>query len=322
MAFLVIAVMLAARTLSVDAISQTNTARLSLEQSTNGLTNWQRVPLTAEMLNNGDIDLPTASSNSFYRMKIAMPTPTPPPPTINMITVQGGTLPQSSSRVSGRSVATFMLGKYEITWNEWQEIRAWAVTNGYTDLADVGAGSAGNHPVRRVPWNEAVKWCNAWSEKEGLAPVYLVNGAVYRTGLLERTNSSTANGYRLPTEAEWEWAARGGVKSQGFIFSGSNELNDVAWHYGNSSGAPVNIQDGYGTWPIGLKRTNELGFHDMTGNVSEWCWDRDETFVGNRRYRGGSYQVLSFPLANSDGANIFPATVSDGIGLRAARNAP
>ena len=71
--------------------------------------------------------------------------------------LQGGTLPQSSE-LAGTAVATFQIGETEVTWDEWQEVRAWAVNNGYTDLAGVGRGSAGNYPVRTVSWYNAVKW--------------------------------------------------------------------------------------------------------------------------------------------------------------------
>lgn len=215
---------------------------------------------------------------------------------LKMITVQGGTLPQSSE-LAGQTVSTFQIGKTEVTWGEWKTVRDWAVTNGYTDLAGVGetypVGSADNFPVVSVSWYDVCKWSNAKSEKEGLTPVYQVSGATYKTGQSEPTVNSGANGYRLPLEKEWEWAARGGVSSQGFTYSGSNDLNAVAWNQSNSSEL---------TKAVGTKAGNELGIYDMSGNTWEWCWDLYDPNYPDRRLRGGSwdYDADACTVANRD----------------------
>jgi sulfatase modifying factor 1 len=239
-----------------------------------------------------------------------------------MVKVQGGTLPESS-QLAGEAVSTFYIGKYEVTWSEWKTVRAWATENGYSDLADAGAGTADDHPVQSVNWFRVVKWLNAKSEMEGRTPVYKIYGSVYRIGEFSWTDANviqdvTSNGYRLPTEAEWEWAARGGVLSQGYIFSGSNDLDSVAWHAGNSGGV---------SHPVGTKLANELGIHDMSGNISEWCYDiSDEPdVVANsylfRRIRDGSWWHSSEEDLKLSTRNHMPPDYAfDHRGFRLARS--
>ncbi|MCX6973026.1 MAG: SUMF1/EgtB/PvdO family nonheme iron enzyme [Verrucomicrobia bacterium] len=230
-----------------------------------------------------------------------------------MVIVAGGVLPQSS-QLAGTQVGAFQIGKYEVTWAEWKEVRDWAVGNGYTDLANVGAGIGDNHPVQNVSWYDVVKWCNAKSEMEGLAPVYQSNGSTYKTGESEPSVRSSASGYRLPSEKEWEWAARGGVLSQGYTYSGSNDWTAVAWTWQNNLPS--------GTKVVGTKAGNELQIYDMSGNVWEWC--EDVAYSSYRRIRGGSwsddFDVAFAAVANRDYYNI-PVLRDSNFGFRLARNA-
>jgi sulfatase modifying factor 1 len=205
---------------------------------------------------------------------------------VEMVVVKGGTLPPSSG-LAGQVVGDFSIGKTEVTWGEWKAVREWAATKGY-DLAKVGGTNPKNEgdslPVVAVSWYDVVKWCNARSEKEGKTAVYEANGGVYRSGEFGAKGStavtmkSGANGYRLPLEAEWEWAARGGVRSKGYTYSGSNVVEEVA----------ILSKSLDGTKAVGGKKANEMGLYDMSGNVWEWVW---ELFDGTslRRIRGGSW---------------------------------
>jgi sulfatase modifying factor 1 len=208
--------------------------------------------------------------------------------------VVGGSLPQSST-LAGQTVQSFYIGRTEVTTQEWNQIRSYANANGY-DLASYGEGSALNHPVRNVSWHDVIKWCNAKSEHSGLTPVYTINGTIYKTGIQIPEVNVNSNGFRLPLEKEWEFAARGGIRSQGFTYSGGNDLNAVAWNMANSMNAVVDLvggnNEGRGTFPVGQKIPNELGIYDMSGNVAEWCWDAYNS--ESRVLRGGSFWIWGY----------------------------
>ena len=278
----------------------TQIVNLQLERSVNDLNNWQSVPVTTTIISGGLINIPLTSSQAFYRLRIAVESN----PTDTMITVEGGILPQNSE-IAGTSVAKFQIGRTEVTYGEWKSVRDYALLNGYS-FDNFGYGSSDRHPVGDVSWYDAVKWCNAKSQQLGLMPVYYVGGQIYKSGQSQPIENASANGYRLPKEAEWEWAARGGVMSKGYIYSGSDNPNDVAWFLGTSGGSldamvtdPVDPWYRRGTWPVGIKTANELGIYDMSGNVEEWISDYLSE-SNSRRVRGGNWEDPSSRITVKD----------------------
>ena len=276
----------------------------------------------------------------------------PPAAPTGFSTIPGGSF--TMGRTSGDTdsdappvvvnVSTFFMGKTEVTKGLWDEVRIWAIANGYSDLA-AGQGKAANHPVYGLKWFEVVKWCNARSEKEGLTPCYRVDGEVMRAGEMDPTLNGSANGYRLPTEAEWEKAARGGLTGRRFP-SGIHTISHSEANFDNEGGeayaiGTTGLHPTYSTGsiphtsPVGSFAATGYGLHDMAGNVYEWCGDRYgyRAYLhgmtdprgpesGNHRvYRGGNWlsSAMYCRAAHRSwvSVSVEPPT---GLGFRVARN--
>ena len=242
--------------------------------------------------------------------------------------INAGTDPELGS-YSLNVIEPFHMDTTEVTWAKWKEVRDWAVTNGYQDLAEVGAGKEDDHPVQRVSWYECIKWCNARSEKEGQFPCYTVGAVVCRTGEGSPDCSFTASGYRLPTVVEWEFAARGGLSGNRFPWGDTvthaqaNYYSADGYEYDASptrGGHPKYKTGSYPyTSPVGSFPANGFGVFDMAGNVWEWCWAPKGC---SRCIRGGSWDADARGLRNAHrNKNDGPNDRGDYGGFRTVRRA-
>ncbi len=215
----------------------------------------------------------------------------------------------------------FYIGKYEVTFNEYD---AFCNAIGGNKPKDEGWGR-GIRPVINVSWWDAIAYCNWLSEREKLPKAYDEKGNFLDKDGRVTTDPSKVVGYRLPTEAEWEYAARGGSKSKGYKYAGSDNVNDVAWYYQNS---------GSKTQEVGKKAPNELGIYDMSGNVWEWCSDWFGNYSSSaqtnpynnsgslRVFRGGSWVSIATYARVASRDSRSPTYTYNSLGFRIARTVP
>jgi|GEM_PF-710002 len=222
------------------------------------------------------------------------------------------------------TVSGFYMSRHPVTQGQWREIMGTTVQQqrdmGYRDQGSDPqiAGIGDNQPMYNVNWYEAIEFANRKSLRAGLTPVYTITGAGNNRTVTWNRN---ANGYRLPTEAEWEFAARGGHGSpRNFMFSGSNTISDVAW-YNQSVGS---------TQDVGTLRPNSLGLYDMSGNVWEWIYDWRTRYYPSaaqtnptgapsgtiRVVRGGSWASPATDVRSTTRGAQRPSTRGNALGFR------
>jgi sulfatase modifying factor 1 len=218
-----------------------------------------------------------------------------------LVLVKGGAFINTNSNFyeRGAVLTDFYISKYEVTQEEWLEVMD----------SNPSQFKGDDLPVEMVSWYDCIEYCNKRSIKEGLEPHYNIDKASKDPDNVSEyddikwvvTVNADANGYRLPTEAEWEYAAGGGQLSKSYTYSGGAEADKVAWYWVNAgdeylSGAwnwPRIEENNNQTNPVGSKEANELGLYDMSGNVREWCWDwyvdQDIESGLYRVWRGGGW---------------------------------
>ncbi|MDD2332419.1 MAG: formylglycine-generating enzyme family protein [Candidatus Cloacimonetes bacterium] len=256
-------------------------------------------------------------------------------PPEGFVLVQGGTFsrpnwdgsyPEPPALVT---LSSFYINRYEVTQASYQRVMGGnpSYCNGNPDL-----------PVEQVSWFSAIEYCNRRSLQEGLTPCY--NYSSYGTipdnwpSGWDSDNKNhyklncdwDANGYRLPTDMEWMFAARGGNQSPGYTYSGSNTIGEVAWYISNSDNT---------SHSVGTKAANELGIFDMSGNVWEWCWDIDGIYPSGtqinpqgvtsgpeRVRRGGGWASNANVCPVSNLTSSLPTSTYGDLGFRVVRAIP
>ena len=343
--------------LTCSGLQPGTTATVEWASSLSGpwYTNWDNLSSITVATNSAI----TASVPMFYRVR-GVPIDT---------TTNGMTLIPAGSFTMGNSindsditdakptnvfVSAFYMDINFVSYGQWTNINAYATAHGYS-LTNAGAGknSATNQPVQTVDWFDCVKWCNARSQLAGLVPVYYTDAGltqIYTNGEVTVYQNLAANGYRLPTEAEWEKAARGGLAGNRFPWG--NSISESQANYFGATGSysydlgpngfnPIGNYPATspGTSPVGSFAPNGYGLYDMAGNVFEWCWDwyAAPPYPTGSPYLGGSNPTGAGPgsggrvlrgghwLGYADysrcayRANGYPPGAGDSIGFRCVR---
>ena len=238
----------------------------------------------------------------------------------DMVLVKGGEYKPSFLKEE-KEIFDIEVCKYQVTQAMWEEIMG----------NNPSTFKGGNKPVNMISWWGAIEYCNKLSEKYGLIPVYDLSRWTEQILMIKQLDGKVVapdeadflktEGFRLPTDIEWEWFARGGKIGQktgsfNYKYSGSNNIDEVAWYFKNSS---INKKSSKEIHEVALKKANQLGIYDCSGNLWEWIYDIDENFGKRRKIRGGCYysdpEVCTVLFCHSE----LSAKTFDNIGFRVVR---
>jgi sulfatase modifying factor 1 len=294
-------------------------------------TNFAAASLSLDLIAATGSGIVTSMVPMLYRVVATVINPAAP---TGMILIPGGTNSGSDpdSGPYSLTVDSFYMDRYLVTKSLWDEVYVWATHTDrgadFYSFDSAGFGKGADYPVHDVSWYDVVKWCNARSEREGRPAVYTVNGSVYRTGVEDDVVQTSAAGYRLPTDVEWVYAARGGLHSLRFPWG--NEITHVHANYysdssisydtSNTRGYHPTFDDGIVpfTSPVGSFAPNGYGLYDMIGNVFEWIFDWLPSFEGSDRvFRGGSWDWYANDCHFSVRFGFRPGGANTGLGVRA-----
>ena len=293
----------------------------------------------------------TVAVPMFYR--VVKTTNAPPP---GMVWIDGGDAELGQAGIAEpvhtHFISGFWMDEMEVTRERWDEVYVWATNHAYV-FENAGSGKTNGHPAHTVSWYDCVKWCNARSEREERTPCYCLDAvttAVYRAGTADVANAWVrwdADGYRLPTEAEWEKAARGDRQGHLFPWGGETVSHSQANYLSNAGYAyDVSPTRGYHplfhggdppfTSPPGSFPANGCGLHDMAGNVWEWCWDwygdysaehqidphgpTSGQYGALRILRGGGWNSHAYRLRCANRYWLAPGFADNQIGFRCVRS--
>lgn len=309
-------------------------ARVGRGASWGDYANWARVGAKLR-------DVP-AESSMYWGFRSVLSSPAiEPTPNEDMAVIPGGTNSGTDPDFGAYNltVTSFQMDRYPISKELWDGVRSWAVQHGYTDLA-AGIGKAPNHPVVNVSWYDVVKWCNARSEMEGESPAYYTSSlysasTIYRTGSvdIEKNWVRLDTGYRLPSDTEWEYAARGGLIGKRFPLGNTlqhavaNYYSDSSFSYDTSSTRGNHPEYSTGSYPytapVNALAPNGFGLYHMSGNVSEWVFDQATNVAWMARLgRGASWDdFANWARVGAKSRNI-PSEANLYWGFRTVRPAP